>query len=393
MIRSFALLVSLLCSQSAFAAGLCSTTILARISELQARAEATQSRGLFSALQTRIRIAKSAGIDVSGLDPSSALVQLKQDSHVETENEKSARETTQLRAWTQHSWSVTNVAHQSYSPNGELIALIRFSPHVLEVRKASDGALVSTIPISIEQYMGGNLKFITNDIVAIPDQTQNGGGVTLYEIYNPLVPIVFESGTARRTVLMSGDGKRALLMAERFWDFVEFPSGNPIGRTTFPAPYNAVTDFVGNRIAYSDRGVVRVYDLALDREFSIEKEADSFPFALSPDGKYVLLTGQTLSLWSVDTGKWIRDFDTDGAAIRTVHFANHGQTIVALDKAGHGEPTWIRFIDFESGDTFDMAPRAAIAYETILSEDGSKVVFHGDDHRYHYLEVAEEAQP
>jgi WD40 repeat protein len=385
---------SLVLSCSANAAGLCSATILARISALQARAEETQSRALFSALQTRVRIAKSAGIDVSGIDTARAKGNLRKESQSEEQRAHEARGTRNLRAWLYQSWTKSDVSQSNYSPNGQLIAMMLFTSKSIEVRSAKDGSLVWTKPLTTKEFEQSYLHFITNELLALTNDDDENGKITLLPVSNPLASIEFETGTNRRFVIASGDRKRVLAMSEDRWDFLEFPSGKPVGRATVDS-HGVIpqTDFTGNRLAYYDGRSVHVYDLAQDKTFSFVTNIDDSGFALSPDGKFVVMTGAGLSVWSIETGQKIRDFDTPGARTLSAHFIDQGRTLVAFDKAEQGQQTLIRFIDFETGELLDSASKEARAYQTGVSEDGSTIGFHGDDGRYHFYEVAPEAQP
>jgi WD40 repeat protein len=382
---------SLIVSCSANAANVCSEAILARISALQARAEKTQNRALFSALQTRIRMAKSAGIDVRRLNVSTARTQAKRETQTETATALEAKRSSGLKDWRHYHWTLENVAQTSYSPNGQLVAVLRYAPHVLEVRMARDGSFVSGVPIPMNEYNGSHVHFITDDVVALTKNTEEGS-VTFYDVHD-LKPVIFEKDIQRRTILMSGDGKRAILKSDRIWDFVEFPSRKPIGHAKLIAPSGVMTDLTGNRIAYSNVDTVRVYDLALDKTFTFNTNSNCWSIALSPDGKYVVSTGDRLSLWSVDTGQWIRDFDTDGAPVRDVYFTNGGKTIVAFDNPAKSEMSWIRMIDFESGELLDMAQNNFATHQTAIGADGSTIAFHGQNENYHFIELAPEQRP
>jgi hypothetical protein len=375
---------------AASAANVCEDAILARLSELQVKAESTQNRVLFSALQTGIRRAKQAGIDVRRLDPSSLKAEAKKAAVEQERSEQEATSAaTDLNPWSIVSWSKAN-SYSTYSPDGKLVAIVQRSAGLrINVVRAKDGVSVSTIPLTEFDPSRHDFQFIGDDIIAFTNFDM--GRSLLYDIAQPLTPRAFDADSKPQTIILSGDKKRliaahSLKFGDQQIEVFDFQTGRPIAKTDLPGSSRIVSDKAGNRIARQDGKWIHVYDVALDRIFSFETPSSGSRVALSPDGKDVLVSGTVLSLWSVDRGQMKRSYETTKGNLEDIRFVDGGREIVAFDmtESDGGYTALIFKVDRKS--PIETIPLNVKPLEVGVADDGNSIAYHAFDDNYYFMD-------
>jgi WD40 repeat protein len=206
-----------------------------------------------------------------------------------------------------------------------------------------------------------------------------GTGAELFQLQSPS-PAGFSS------VAISPDGKRALSGghdgAVRLWDLDRRTELNP-GRV-LPMRVNA------SRIAFSqdgrrivtcinNHGLATVWDVASGRPLrTIKKVGQYVCAALSPDGRYAVCGGQWgLSVWSVETGEELRQFE--GSAVAwDVAISRDGRTVMGGDHVGSDGS--VRMWQFDSGRLMTpIGGHWGAVYAVALSTDSRRAVSGGWD--------------
>jgi WD40 repeat protein len=363
-------------SSWANAANLCSATILARISDLQARAEATQSRALFSALQTRIRLAKESGIDVSRIDAAKSQTAVREEARKIETKEKEAADA--LTTWKKSSWQGVIASQSAYSPNGKSIAL--FFETSIEIRNSKTGKLIANIPVDERFQKGSHLSFLGEKRVALR-AASNRAGVAIFEIGGTNEPRIILSGENVRNIFPSGDGKFWITNIGDRWLQIDPKTGHPFRQATFTLSSQATTDSTGNRIASPGDELVKIYDFSgrYEASFEVEVSGTIRSVRLSPDGEYVLISADNLTLWHIDTHSMVKEFDTEGDPTLMAEFRDNGNLIVAISAPVSGIPFGIvRVLRTSDGKQLDEFKTPSGIYRNSVSPSGETISFRSE---------------
>ncbi len=172
---------------------------------------------------------------------------------------------------------------------------------------------------------------------------------------------------------VSHDGKRAVSGSTRsyvnesdvlIWNLAGKKLERKIATTRGWAWSIAFTPDDSRVLVGFSEGDPTVFDLATGTEILSLKGTAARTIAISPDGKHAL-TGsddEIMRLWSLDTGKLVREMPATGSISMKVGFVNGGRHAVSLGRDGA-----LRLVRLDTGDAV-----------TMLSSRGEWVVFSDD---------------
>jgi WD40 repeat protein len=384
------LLAFFLLQSSAHAAtGSCTTaiTIIDRIGALQSKIDHKLETGdtdglrtLFAALQSRIRMAKKAGIEIPERRDKSTIESVRTRVQEASVAENDSRRASSFD-WTQSAWS-NETPTISFSPSGRFTARKNFDDGTVVIENAKTGNFIGRILVPVLLSSRSEMTFLDDRTIAFNDF--NGGDIVLYDFGRP--PVTLNSPVTRQ-VLASRDGQKILSEQGTDWVLLDRFSGDELGRAHFPKRLSASADFTGNRIVVVSHGTAIVYDFKRKKEIAIDVGPVTSA-RLTPDGKRLLTAGNSLSLWSVGTRNKIRDYDTRGRGTMAAEIRNGGRTIVAFPTQSFQIEGPIQLFDLETGvleDGFEFPARIddySISESTdVIAIRHSRDMFHFENGR------------